>query len=151
MDLSRFIEAHQVNYKCALQEIKNGKKLTHWMWYIFPQIIGLGRSSTAKYYAIQSLEEGFFYYNNYLLREHLIEISTALLELKTNNPLEVFGGVDCLRPVDALKLNSSMTLFYYISNNDLFKQVIDKYFNGEQDLKTLEICESMAQEHNFSL
>lgn len=134
MNLDRFIKAHKEDYEQALKEIKNGRKLTHWMWYIFPQITGLGMSETAKYYEIKSLEEAKAYLNNELLKSHLIEISNALLELYTNNPIEVFGDVD------SLKLKSSMTLFSYVSDNEIFNKVIDKYFNGNKDLKTIEIC-----------
>jgi len=136
-DLDRFIEAHNDDYNRALNEVKSGRKLTHWMWYIFPQIAGLGMSETAQYYEIKSLDEARAYLNNELLRSHLIEISSVLLELYTNDPVEVFGDVD------ALKLKSSMTLFSYISNNEIFNKVIDKYFNGNKDLTTVRICEEL--------
>ncbi len=135
--LDRFIEAHNEDYSRALKEVKNGRKLTHWMWYIFPQIIGLGMSETAKYYEIKSLDEARAYLNNELLKFHLMEISNALLELDTNDSVEVFGDVD------SLKLKSSMTLFSYISDNEVFNRVIDKYFNGNKDLMTVRICEEM--------
>ncbi len=136
-DLDRFIEAHNDDYNRALNEVKSGRKLTHWMWYIFPQIAGLGMSETAKYYEIKSLDEARAYLNNELLKDHIIEISNALLELYTNDPVEVFGDID------ALKLKSSMTLFSYISNNEIFNKVIDKYFNGNKDLTTVRICEEL--------
>lgn len=136
-NLDRFIEAHNEDYARALKEVSNGRKLTHWMWYIFPQIIGLGMSETARYYEIKSLEEARAYLNNELLKSHLIEISNALLELCTDNPVEVFGDVD------SLKLKSSMTLFSYISDDEIFNKVIDKYFNGNKDLTTIRICEEM--------
>ena len=139
MNLDRFIEAHEEDYERALREIKNGRKLTHWMWYIFPQITGLGMSDTARYYEIKSLEEARSYLNNELLRTHLIEIASVLLELNTNDPIEIFGDID------ALKLKSSMTLFSYISNNEIFNKVIDKYFNGNKDLTTIKICEDMRK------
>lgn len=136
-NLARFIEAHDDDYSKALKEVANGRKLTHWMWYIFPQITGLGMSETARYYEIKSLEEARAYLNNELLRSHLIEISSVLLELYTNDPVEVFGNVD------ALKLKSSMTLFSYVSDDEIFNKVIDKYFNGSKDLTTVRICEEM--------
>lgn len=136
-NLDRFIEAQDDDYSIALREVKNGRKLTHWMWYIFPQITGLGMSETAKYYEIKSLDEARAYLNNELLKSHLIEISNALLELYTNDPVEVFGDVD------SLKLKSSMTLFSYVSDNEIFNRVIDKYFNGNKDLTTIRICEEM--------
>ena len=136
-NLARFIEAHNDDYTRALNEVKSGRKLTHWMWYIFPQIAGLGMSETAQYYEIKSLDEARAYLNNELLKSHLIEISNALLELYTNDPVEVFGDVD------ALKLKSSMTLFSYVSDDEIFNKVIDKYFNGSKDLTTVRICEEM--------
>lgn len=136
-NINRFIEAHVESYEQALNEIRNGRKQTHWMWYIFPQITGLGMSSIAKYYEIKSLEEARAYLNNELLGEHLIEISNALLELSTNDSIEVFGGID------SLKLKSSMTLFSYVSGNELFDRVIDKYYQGEKDLNTIRICEGL--------
>lgn len=136
-NLDRFIEAHNDDYTRALKEVANGRKLTHWMWYIFPQITGLGMSENARYYEIKSLDEARAYLNNELLKSHLIEISNALLELYTNDPVEVFGDVD------ALKLKSSMTLFSYVSDDGIFNKVIDKYFNGSKDLTTVRICEEM--------
>lgn len=139
MNLDRFIEAHEEDYERALKEIKNGRKLTHWMWYIFPQIKGLGMSETAQYYEIKSLEEARAYLDNELLKSHLIEISNELLNLNTNDPEKVFGDID------SLKLRSSMTLFSYISDNEIFNKVIDKYFNGSKDLTTIRICEDMIK------
>lgn len=133
----KFIQAHEEDYVRALREIKNGKKVTHWMWYIFPQIVGLGMSETARYYEIKSLDEARAYFNNELLRTHLIEISNALLELNINDPVAVFGEID------ALKLKSSMTLFFYVSKNEIFRSVINKYFNGIEDANTIRICEQM--------
>ena len=136
-DLDRFIEAHNDDYNRALNEVKSGRKLTHWIWYIFPQIAGLGMSETAKYYEIKSLDEARAYLNNELLKDHIIEISNALLELDKTDPTEVFGDVD------VLKLKSSMTLFSYVSDDEIFNKVIDKYFNGSKDLTTVRICEEM--------
>ncbi len=136
-ELNRFIEAHNDDYTRAFREIKNGRKLTHWMWYIFPQITGLGMSEIAQYYEIKSLEEAQAYLNNEVLREHLLEISNELLNLNTSDPIEIFGDVD------ALKLKSSMTLFSYVSNEEIFNKVIDKYFDGTKDEKTLRICKEL--------
>jgi len=133
-DLSRYIVAYQDNYQKALAEIKNGKKASHWMWYIFPQIQGLGRSSISKFYAIKNLDEAKEFFNNSYLGNNLIEISKSLLELETNNAREIFG-----RP-DDIKLRSSMTLFARAcENNEVFLAVLDKYFNGKQDHLTLKI------------
>ena len=104
-DLSRFISAQQQSYKTALKEIRNGKKSSHWIWYIFPQIEGLGRSSTAQYYSIRDLQEARDFMDDPYLSHNLIEISEALLGLSSNNATEVMGIPD------DMKLRSSMTLF----------------------------------------
>lgn len=114
IDLNRYLDAQKYNYEQALKEIQNGKKESHWMWYIFPQITGLGQSDMAKYYEIKSLTEAKEYLNNEILKARLINMCQSLLNLKVNNPVEIFG------PIDALKLKSSMTLFSYISDNDIF-------------------------------
>lgn len=141
-ELNRFIVAQESDYENALQEIKNGQKRTHWMWYIFPQIVGLGMSEISVYFSIKSLEEAESYLDNEILGNRLLEISKELLKLDTNDPEEVFGYID------ALKLNSSMTLFSYVSNEEVFNKVIDKYFNGNKDNKTIEICEQMKNNHH---
>lgn len=133
-DLDRFIKAQEINYNTALNEIKKGRKQTHWMWYIFPQIQGLGYSETAKYYAIENLEEARAYLNNEYLYNNLIEICNELLNLASNDIVEIMGYID------SLKLCSSMTLFYLAdSNNDMFKQVLEKYYNGKFDERTYDI------------
>lgn len=138
-DLERFIQAQKYDYETALQEIRAGRKRSHWIWYIFPQIAGLGRSSTAEYYAISGLEEAKAYMQEVSLREHLLEISEALLELEENNPLKVMG------PPDDLKLRSSMTLFAIAAPEyDVFRKVLDKFYHGEMDRNTLRILKVKA-------
>jgi len=133
-NLNRFIEAQKKNYNQALKEIRNGRKLTHWVWYIFPQIKGLGMSDTAIYYGISNLDEAKEYLKNDYLRDNLIEISQALLDLDGNNPTNILGYPD------DLKVKSCMTLFYYAESNiDVFKKVIDKYYNGKFDTKTISL------------
>lgn len=132
-NLDRFIEAQKRDFQIALKEIENGQKESHWMWYIFPQLKELGYSSTAKYYGIDSLEEAVLYMQNEYLRDNLIRISSALLRLTTNDAYEIFGDPDYK------KLQSCMTLFYKATNNTIFKEVLDKYFTGNEDTKTLEI------------
>ncbi len=130
--LDRFIIVQRKDYNKALKEIKNGKKLTHWSWYIFPQLKGLGSSATAEYYGIEDLKEARLYLTNEYLKNNLIEISQALLNLNTNNPTEVLGYPD------DLKVKSCMTLFYYANPRiNIFKKVIDKFYNGEFDDKTI--------------
>lgn len=132
MDISRFVEAHKHSYQSALTEIRNGRKISHWMWYIFPQMQGLGHSSTSQYYAIHSLEEAAAFLRDPYLGGNLLEICHVLTELKTNNATEVFG-----RP-DDVKLKSSMTLFSLVPDTDpIFQNVLDKYYGGKRDRITM--------------
>ena len=132
--LDRFLDAQRGDFAAALAEVRRGRKTCHWMWYIFPQIAGLGQSSTARYYSIRDLEEAREYYAHPVLGQRLREISGALLELRGSDPVAVFGGID------SMKLKSSMTLFAVAAPDDpLFQQVLDKYYGGEQDALTLRI------------
>lgn len=133
MNLERFVEAQKHSYSTALSEIKSGRKRSHWMWYIFPQIKGLGYSSTAQYYAIQSREEAEAYLEHPVLGKRLVEISEELLKLKSSNAREVFGYPD------DMKLKSSMTLFFLVSGEAIFRQVINQFFDGEMDERTKEL------------
>lgn len=138
-DLSRFITSQQTDYPTALAEIKSGKKTTHWIWYIFPQIKGLGQSSPSVYYAIQSLEEARQFLAHPYLGANLIEISKALLELESNNPVGVMGT-----HTDAVKLRSSMTLFSIADETQpVFQAVLDKFFGGEPDPLTISILKAL--------
>ncbi len=133
-DLKRFIKIQYEDYNQALTEIKNGRKLTHWVWYIFPQIKGLGKSAMSEYYSIKNLDEAKEYLKNDYLRHNLIEISQALLDLDSSNITEVLGTPD------DLKVKSCMTLFYYADSSiDVFKKVIDKYYNGKFDTNTISL------------
>ena len=133
-DLERFLKGQARNYDSALREIREGCKRSHWMWYVFPQIQGLGFSSTAQYYAIRDIAEARAYLQHPVLRERLLEISNALLALDTHNASEVFGWPD------DLKLRSSMTLFAEAEPEcDVFQKVLDQYFQGRKDERTLEI------------
>lgn len=131
--LKRFHEAQKYSYDTALNEIKCGRKDSCWMWYIFPQIKGLGNSSYSAYYAISDIDEARAYIEDEVLGGRLIEICEELLKLKSNNASEIFGFPD------DMKLKSSMTLFWKVSGNEIFKNVIDKFFNGEEDKFTLKI------------
>ena len=135
-DLERFIVAHERDYATALEEIRNGKKETHWMWYIFPQIAGLGGlSETSRFYEIKDLGEAKAYMANEYLRNHLIEISGALLECESDNPVEILGFPD------NLKLLSSMTLFDLVAPEvRVFGKVLDKFFNGYRDERTIDFA-----------
>jgi len=125
--VERFIKAQEESYGQALEEIKNGHKRSHWMWYVFPQLKGLGRSETARYYGIANRTEAEAYLAHPLLGSRLLEISGELLKLESCDAREVFG-----RP-DDVKLKSSMTLFYLVDGNLIFKAVLDKFFAGELD------------------
>ena len=130
--LDRFLDAQRGDYAAALAEVRRGRKTSHWMWYIFPQIAGLGQSSTARDYSIRDLEEAREYYAHPVLGQRLREISGALLDLRGSDPVAVFGGID------SMKLKSSMTLFAVAAPDDpVFQQVLDKYYGGEQDALTL--------------
>ncbi|MDR3227616.1 MAG: DUF1810 domain-containing protein [Prevotellaceae bacterium] len=132
--LDKFLEAQKEKYSIALSEIKNGEKESHWMWYIFPQVIGLGRSEISKYYAIKDINEAKMYLDDDTLGTRLIEISNELLKLDNNDAYSIFGFPD------NLKLQSSMTLFSQTENtNQVFKQVLNKFFDGKFDNKTLQI------------
>lgn len=132
--LDRFLEAQRGDYAAALAEVRRGRKTSHWMWYIFPQIAGLGQSSTARYYSIRDLEEAREYYAHPVLGQRLREITSVLLALQGSDPVAVFGGID------SMKLKSSMTLFTAAAPDDpLFRQVLDKYYGGEQDSLTLRL------------
>lgn len=133
-DLDRFLYAQELTYDKALDEVRNGKKESHWMWFIFPQIIGLGVSDTAMLYSISGIGEAKLYLEHEILGPRLVEITKEVLSLETDDPVEVFGEVD------ALKLNSSMTLFDYVSaDENVFKEVIDKFYDGQKDEKTLQL------------
>lgn len=135
-NLDRFLIAQQTYYRTALQEIKSGQKRSHWMWFIFPQITGLGYSETARYYAIQDMDEAKAYLADYTLRSNLIEISEALLQVDSNDAAAVMGWPD------NLKLKSSMTLFALAEPEcEVFQKVLDKFFGGKMDQKTVEILE----------
>ena len=135
-NLNRFLKAQELMYPWALREIKNGKKRTHWMWYIFPQLKALGQSSTALYYGIEDLDEAEQYLAHPVLGTRLKEISEVLLNLETNDPYKVMGNID------ALKLCSSMTLFAEVGGYDsVFGKVLDKYFNGNKDMNTIRILD----------
>ena len=131
-DLNRFIEAQKLSYATALSEIRAGKKRSHWMWYIFPQIVGLGFSEMSRFYGIINKAEASAYLQHPVLGNRLLEISKELLRLKSNNAGEIFGSPD------DLKLKSSMTLFSSLDNTDpVFNAILIKFFNGSKDEKTL--------------
>lgn len=130
--LQRFIEAQNDSYDQALKEIRNGRKLTHWIWYIFPQIKGLGFSYNSEYYGITSLQEARDYLENELLRKRLFEITESLLMHKGKDIESIMGDID------ALKLKSSMTLFDAVQPDSIFGEVLDEFYGSERCRRTLE-------------
>ena len=129
LTLDRFKSAQESSYEIALQEIKSGRKQSHWIWFIFPQIQGLGRSPTAQYYEIQSKAEAVAYWNDSVLRSHLTEISRELLKL--DDDIDHIMGWP-----DNLKLRSCMTLFWLVTGEQLFKDVLDRFYAGSLDAYT---------------
>ena len=137
-ELERFYKAQEYDFETALSEIRNGRKEGHWMWYIFPQIAGLGRSAMAEYYAIRSREEAMAYIEDPVLGKRLIEISQALLQVKSDDAEAVMGWPD------NLKLRSCMTLFAEVApEQPVFRNVLEKFYDGEMDGKTLDILKKM--------
>lgn len=135
-DLDRFIIAQERDYATALKEIQSGYKRSHWMWYIFPQISGLGHSSIAKKYEIVDLGEAKAYIENSYLRNNLVEISRALLECGKDDVEDIMGFPD------NFKLCSSMTLFEIVAPEiEEFGKVIDKFFEGNRDKRTFELIQ----------
>ncbi len=136
-NLSRFINAQERVYDHAVAELKNGRKRSHWMWYIFPQLDGLGRSTTARRYAIKSIEGAIEYLNHPVLGSRLLECANTVLAIEGKTASEIFGYPD------DLKLKSSMTLFSEVADDSVFVHVLDKYFQGEQDVRTLQLLEKL--------
>lgn len=134
--IERFLDAQNGMYEQALYEIRSGHKDSCWIWYIFPQLRLLGRSETAQKYGIENLDEAKEYLNNATLRNRLLEISKSLLNLPEKDPVKIMGDID------AAKLKSSMTLFS-VADPDcpVFSDVLQKIFNGEKDIRTLQILE----------
>jgi len=133
-NLERFLKAQEGVYERALAELRRGRKESHWMWFVFPQIDGLGHSSTAKFYALKSREEAVAYLADPILGQRLRECVDALLGLEGRSVEEIFGYPD------HLKLKSSITLFALVSSNPLpFEQVLAKYFQQQKDARTVEL------------
>ncbi len=133
-DLNRFISAQEGVYDRALAELRGGLKRTHWMWYIFPQIDGLGHSPTTRQYSIKSLEEARQYLAHPVLGARLVECAEAVLAVSGLSAADIFGHPD------DWKLQSSMTLFELVSGpGSAFERVLDKYYQGKRDARTLQI------------
>ena len=135
--IERFYCEHKMNYETALKELKSGKKYSHWIWYIFPQLKILGKSAKAVLYGIEDAEEARLYYNDAYLGVKFREICQVLLECKSENPFEIMGYPD------NIKLCSSMTLFYIATGDELFKKILDKFYDGKMDEKTVSFLDTL--------
>jgi uncharacterized protein (DUF1810 family) len=130
-DLARFVAAQADRYEAALAELRRGRKDSHWMWFVFPQFVGLGSSPTAERYSIKSVEEARAYLAHPVLGPRLVDCAEAVVGLAERTAEEIFG------PVDAMKLRSSATLFAGVSPaGSVFHRVLDKYFGGDPDDRT---------------
>jgi len=137
-DLQRFVAAQEKVYFRVVKELRNGRKDSHWIWYIFPQIDGLGTSSTTKRYSIKSIAEAKAYLDHDVLGPRLCECVNLVLAVEGKSISKIMGYPD------DLKLCSSMTLFSQVSDNPIFVQVLDKYFSGKGDERTLEIIGNLS-------
>ena len=134
--IERFLDAQNATYagyEQALEEVRNGRKVWHWIWYVFPQMRGLGHSDRANYYGIADREEAEDYLLNFTLNDRIHEVSEALLQHQNKSAVSIFGALD------AMKVQSSMTLFDAISPNDVFGKVLDQFYGGVRDKRTLEL------------
>jgi len=133
-NLNRFVEAQKVNYEQALAEVKSGRKRLHWMWYVFPQFDGLGFSQPSQQYSIKSVAEAKAYLSHPVLAPRLVAIATAALSVEGKSADEIFESPD------DMKLKSCATLFASVSpDGSVFEQILDKFFQGDRDLKTLSL------------
>ena len=132
-DLERFVQAQAADYDQALSELRDGEKRSHWMWYIFPQIEGLGHSSMSRRYSIKSAAEAGAYLAHRILGSRLRECAAVVNGIAGRSAHEIFGSPD------DMKLRSSMTLFARVSGDNVFEQVLGKYFNGQHDSETLRL------------
>ena len=138
-DLDRFVDAQAGDYEQALAEIRSGRKRSHWMWYVFPQIDGLGFSSMSRRYSIKSLDEARAYLDHPVLGPRLVECVEAALGVEGQSAYEIFGSPD------DMKLRSSATLFASVTPGDsVFARLLDKYFDGKRDGKTLGLLEAAS-------
>ena len=134
--IERFLDAQNATYagyEQALEEVRNGRKVWHWIWYVFPQMRGLGHSERANYYGIADRGEAEEYLLNFTLNDRIHEVSEALLQHQNKSAVSIFGALD------AMKVQSSMTLFDAISPDDVFGKVLDQFYGGVRDKRTLEL------------
>lgn len=130
--IERFVDAQKRDYTTALSEIRAGHKESHWIWYIFPQIMGLGHSCYANLYGIRNRKEAEEYITHKVLGKRLREITNALLQVEDRTAVEIFGDLD------AMKVKSSMTLFDIIAPDDIYSEVLNKFYHGERCSRTIQ-------------
>lgn len=141
-DLNRFVQAQEGSYRQALSELQRGRKQSHWMWYVFPQLDGLGSSPTAKFYSIKSEDEARAYVEHPVLGPRLLECTESLLAIDEKSATDILGSPD------DLKLKSCATLFAHVSaRGSVFERILDKFYAGERDAATLRLLRS---EERFS-
>lgn len=138
-NLERFVRAQASDYDRALSELRDGKKRSHWMWYVFPQLEGLGRSSMSRQYSIKSATEARAYLHHPVLGPRLKECATVVHSVVGRSALEIFGSPD------DLKLRSCATLFAHVSHDAVFRQLLNKYFDGQPDDETLQLLRTAAE------
>lgn len=138
-NLERFVRAQASDYDRALSELRDGKKRSHWMWYVFPQLEGLGRSSMSRQYSIKSETEAREYLHHPVLGTRLKECATVVNSVVGRSALEIFGSPD------DLKLRSCATLFAQVSHDAVFRQLLHKYFDGQPDDETLQLLRTAAE------
>ncbi len=137
-DLNRFVVAQAEDYEAAIAEIRAGRKRSHWMWYVFPQVEGLGHSGVSRMYSIKSVDEARAYLGHPVLGPRLLECAEAVLRVQGRTAREIFGSPD------DLKLRSSATLFAAVSpETPVFQRVLDRYYQGAPDDRTLQILKSL--------
>ena len=139
-NIDRFLQAQEDAYSYALEELKAGRKRSHWIWYVFPQLRGLGRSYNSELYGISGLEEAKDYLEHPVLGQRLREVCEVILGLPTSDAREIFGGID------SRKLRSSMTLFDLASLDDVFAKVLEKFFVARRCRVTMTILSDYSQE-----
>ena len=145
LSLNRFVSAQNNVYQTVLEELNNGNKQTHWMWFIFPQIDGLGTSTTARFYAIKSIDEAKAYLTHPFLGKRLLECSAILLTINDKSANDILGFPDYV------KLQSCMTLFSIVfPHENIFEEVLIKYYKGQTDEKTIVILESFITNNNIN-
>lgn len=139
--LERFLDGQRFGYDTALAEMVKGRKMNHWIWYIFPQIKGLGHSPNAQFYGIRDLDEARAYLAHPVLGQRLRDITNAVLTHKDEDIYEIMGS-----SIDAVKFRSSMTLFDLVAPDDIFAEALDAFYEGKRDKRTIELSDKSCNE-----